>query len=74
MPVGLCRRGGEEDEMPTHPVPALVFPLLVGQLFHFVFSNKTKHDDICVQIRDKMVGLGLSVWQQTTNIPRRKYK
>ena len=49
---------------------APVFPLLVGQVFHLVFSNKTKHDELCLDVREKLVGAGLNVWQQSTDIPR----
>ena len=63
--------------MPTpHPsaaggvTSALVFSLLVGQVFHLVFSNKTKHDGLCLDVREKLVGAGLKVWQQSTNIPK----
>ena len=47
-----------------------MFPLLAGQIFHLVFSNKTKHDSLCLDVREKLIGVGLNVWQQTTNIPR----
>ena len=58
--------------MPTpHPgVSVLLFPLLAGQIFHLVFSNKTKHDTLCLDVREKIVAVGLQVWQQATNIPR----
>ena len=38
--------------MPTHPTALAVAaqPLPPGQVFHFVFSNKTKHDDICLVV------------------------
>ena len=57
--------------MPTpHPSAAggapaaLLFPLLAGQIFHLVFSNKTKHDGLRLDVREKLVGAGLNVWQQ----------
>ena len=48
---------------------ALVFPLLAGQIFHLVFSNKTKHDSLCLDVREKLIAVGLNVWQQQKNIP-----
>ena len=53
--------------MPTpHPTAAaLLFPLLASQIFHLVFSNKTKHDALCLDVREKIVGVGLQVWQLT---------
>ena len=63
--------------MPTpHPsaaggaTSALVFSLLVGQVFHLVFSNKTKHDGLCLDVREKLAAAGLNVWQQSANIPK----
>ena len=71
------RKGGEErawslDTMPTHPTALAVAaqPLPPGQVFHFVFSNKTKHDAICLVVLGDLVAAGLNVWQQTTNIPK----
>ena len=57
---------------PTGPasVSALVFPLLAGQIFHLVFSNKTKHDSLCLDVREKLIAVGLNVWQQQKNIPK----
>ena len=49
---------------------ALVFPLLAGQIFHLVFSNKTKHDSLCLDVREKLIAVGLNVWQQQKNIPK----
>jgi len=59
--------------MPTHPtaLAVAVQPLPPGQVFHFVFSNKTKHDTICLLERGDLVAAGLNVWQQATNIPKR---
>ena len=58
--------------MPTHPTALALAaqPLPPGQVFHFVFSNKTKHDDICLVVLGDLVAAGLNVWQQTTNIPK----
>ena len=46
------------------------FPLGEGQTFHFVFSNKTQHDGLCLGVREDLVAVGVSVWQQQTNIPK----
>ena len=51
-------------------VPAVSYPLGGGQTFHFVFSNKTLHDDLCLAVREELVGVGVSVWQQQKNIPK----
>jgi hypothetical protein len=58
--------------MPTHPTALALAaqPLPPGQVFHFVFSNKTKHDDICLVVLGDLVAAGLNVWQQATNIPK----
>ena len=60
--------------MPAHPtvlgVTALSFPLGDGHSFHFVFSNKTKHDGLCLAVREKLIAVGVTVWQQQKNIPK----
>ena len=56
--------------MPTHP-PAEAAPAPApAEQFHMVFSNKTKHDPLCLEVRAQLVARGLAVWQQTTNIPK----
>eukprot|EP01043_Picozoa_sp_COSAG02_P040569 COSAG02_NODE_3294_length_6996_cov_21.108743_5_plen_405_part_00 len=42
----------------------------LGDVFDFVFSNKTNCDAICLQVREQLVARGLAVWQQKTNIPK----
>ena len=54
---------------PTSDTTTL-FPLLGGQSFHLVFSNKTKHDALCLDVHAKLVAIGLNVWQQQKNIPK----
>ena len=61
------RRGAKMPSVHSTPV---LYPLGTGQVFHFVFSNKTKHDDICLAVRAALVERGLNIWQHATNIPR----
>ena len=60
--------------MASHPTvlgaTAMSFPLGDGQTFHFVFSNKTQHDGLCLAVREQLVAVGVSVWQQQKNIPK----
>ena len=60
--------------MATHPtalaVTTLSFPLGDGQAFHFVFSNKTEHDGLCLAVREQLIAVGVTVWQQQKNIPK----
>ena len=58
-------------EMSIHArMTTMSFPLGEGQTFHFVFSNKTQHDGLCLGVREDLVAVGVSVWQQQTNIPK----
>ena len=41
-----------------------------GSKFHFVFSNKTQHDPLVLEVAKDLKAQGLAVWQQTTNIPK----
>ena len=41
---------------------ALLLPLHDGQVYHLVFSNKTKHDGLCLDVREKLATAGLNVW------------
>eukprot|EP01043_Picozoa_sp_COSAG02_P005476 COSAG02_NODE_148_length_33809_cov_158.369594_20_plen_132_part_00 len=41
------------------------------EFFHLVVSNKTENDERVLAIRTELVRrAGLSIWQQTTNIPK----
>eukprot|EP01046_Picozoa_sp_COSAG06_P053498 COSAG06_NODE_9266_length_1943_cov_1.715293_1_plen_626_part_01 len=41
------------------------------EFFHLVFSNKTENDERALEIRSELIRrAGLSIWQQTTNIPK----
>eukprot|EP01043_Picozoa_sp_COSAG02_P008832 COSAG02_NODE_289_length_25587_cov_34.270323_15_plen_161_part_00 len=41
------------------------------EFFHLVFSNKTENDERALAIRAELIRrAGLSIWQQTTNIPK----
>ena len=41
------------------------------EYFHLVFSNKTENDERALAIRAELIRrAGLSIWQQTTNIPK----
>ena len=55
-----------QDAGAPPPVPALP----EGKEFHFVFSNRTPNDKVCLGIRQQLVDRGFKVWQQQTNIPR----
>ena len=58
-----------EPEPESHGLKKLI-KLSDKELFHFVFSNKTASDEMCLELRKRLVARGLRVWQQKTNIPK----
>ena len=76
MPVHLSAEGWEEAQdagalarTATAQLP-LDLTLPPGSKFHFVFSNKTQHDPLVLEVAKDLKAHGLAVWQQTTNIPK----
>ena len=64
--------GGAPVIMESHGRPVEKHQLAANEeFFHLVFSNKTENDERVLAIRAELVArAGLSIWQQTTNIPK----
>lgn len=66
----VARAGRGHPRTHRHRCPPLDLALPASASFHFVFSNKTAHDSVCLEVVASLKSLGIKVWQQTTSIPK----